>query len=86
VAGSGEGSPWGDVRVKAEAKESGGCRSSSPFRFWACDCPAVLPRLGKLPDCEQVNKIPAQPKLINSVFFSSFFFSLPIFGAFFFQP
>lgn len=50
------------------------------------ECPAALPRLRTLPGCEQVNKIPAQPKLINSVVSSSpppFFFN---FWGLFFQP
>lgn len=68
--------PLGDVGAKAQVKESRGCcslRHLSPFRLRPCECPALLPRLRTLPGCEQVNKIPAQPKLINSVFFSSFF-------------
>lgn len=40
----GEGT-WGDAGAKAQAEESGGCYSLTPFRFWPCERPAVLPRL-----------------------------------------
>lgn len=76
----------GTLGAKVDAEESGRCCSLSPGRIWPRECPESLPRLRTLPGPEQVNEIPAQPKLINAVFFSSFFRFFFFFEGLFFQP